>query len=296
MIVLVIGGAGYIGRHVCRALQETAFAIPAVFDLNINGEVYQNFAADLTDPQRLANALDAYRPKAIIHLAAHSDVAESVRDPAKYRENVLMAAILAEKAAGIPTVFASSAAVYGDAGAAWLDEDAPLAPINPYGQSKVDCEALLPDAISLRLFNVVGGDGDEGAHLVPKVLKALAGRGAFMLNGDGSCIRDFVDVEDVAQAFVLALKAKLKGAPGQSLNVCTGIGRSVTRVIAACEHAAGLRLPGPPPATPRPGDAARLVGGNARAREVIGWTPTRSLDASIASARAAIREEAVAWA
>jgi UDP-arabinose 4-epimerase len=286
--VLVTGGAGYIGRYVCEALAKSGFQ-PVAFDnlaigdgaSVIHGPLHRS---DVLDADELQLALAIHHPVGVIHLAAWCDVEESMRDPAKYRENVAGTANVAEVFAGLPIVFSSSAAVYGQPDACTVNEDAPTVPVNPYGASKLDCEAALKGAACLRFFNVAGGHGDRGGHLIPWALEAIASGKRFRLNGDGSAVRDFVHIEDVARACVVALRAMLEGwKPAAPLNVCSGEGYAVREVLTACERITGRWLP-IEDRPPRNGDPSRLVGDPSRASMVLGWRSSHKLDAIIRSA------------
>jgi UDP-arabinose 4-epimerase len=288
--ILVTGGAGYIGRATCRALKASGFD-PVAFDNLSTGErsavQWGPFVeGDLLNRAEIAAALLQYNPVGVIHLAGHSNVAESVFNPEKYDENVWMTCNVATSVGRLPVVFASSAAVYGEGGALAITEGRELAPLNPYGRTKVSGEHLLPDAMRLRYFNVAGGSGDRGGHLIPNFLAAAAGKRIFVLHGDGAAVRDYILVDDVARANVAALKALIRGQPGEALNVCSGVGSSVRQVIALC---AGADIV-PEISERRPGDADKLVGSNDRIRKVLRWEPSRDLAGIIRSAR-----ERLAW-
>jgi UDP-glucose 4-epimerase len=266
-----------------------------------------------TDGEALAGLLEREQIEAILHCAARSLVGESGVEPAKYyRENVAggVALLEAVRTAGVGRlVFSSSAAVYGVPDAAPIPEDAPLRPINTYGETKRTFEAAMAAygrayglrSVSLRYFNVAGAtdrlgeDHDPETHLVPNVLAAAAGTGPELTlygddypTADGTCIRDYIDVADLADAHVRALEAT---APGDArtdeplvCNLGSGGGFSVREVIEAAEQVVGIPIPytvGPR----RAGDPAILVAAIDRAAEVLGWRPARSsLEAMIGSA------------
>lgn len=272
--ILVTGSAGYIGRHVVARLEGAGFE---VVGLDLRSGV------DVRELPRLTEIVAAEAPIGVIHLAAHSDVAESVADPGKYAENLGMTRAVEAAMWGAPTVLASSAAVYGEGGEARIAETAPPAPVNPYGASKVACEAAMPEAMRLRFFNVAGGAGDRGRHLIPAIVRRTCRGEPVWINGDGGCVRDYVHVEDVARACLLALQARIDGVKGRAINICSGAGHSVAEVVAAAAQAIGrpVALEHRPV---RAGDPARLVGDNGRARDVLGWAPSLELDAMIRSA------------
>jgi len=269
--------------------------------------------ADLLNRAALDAAFAEHRPVAAMHFAALSLVGQSMAEPARYwRENVGGAANLAEAAlaAGCRRlVFSSTCATYGDQDGVVLTEETPQHPINAYGASKRAIEEMLRhlgashglDAVIFRYFNVAGADpeaeiGEQHrpeTHLIPLVLDAIAGRRpALVLHGtdyptpDGTCIRDYVHVEDLVAAHVAGLARLMAGAGSDVFCLGTGHGFSVREVIAAAEEVTGRPVPlaeGPR----RPGDAARLVSGSARAQAVLGWQPARStLATMIADARA----------
>jgi len=304
--VLVTGGAGYIGSHTCKALARAGH-VPVVYDSLVNGHRHAvkwgPFEhGDILDRARLDEVIARYAPDAVIHFAAHAYVGESVADPGKYYRNnlagslCLLEAMLSRGVRRI--VFSSSCAIYGVPPAIPITEDMPPAPINPYGTTKLMVERMLADFqrahglewIALRYFNAAGDDpdGETGedhdpeTRVVPLVLEAAAGRGGpFIILGtdyptaDGTCVRDFIHVSDLADAHVKALQALADGAPSGPLNLGTGRGYSVRDVVGAVERVTGRAVPvkeGPR----REGDPAALVADARRAREVLGWTPQAS--------------------
>ncbi|PKP84615.1 MAG: UDP-glucose 4-epimerase GalE [Alphaproteobacteria bacterium HGW-Alphaproteobacteria-2] len=313
--VLVTGGAGYIGAHVCKSLARAGFT-PVTFDnLSTGWREAVRFGpfeqGDLRDAACLTGVVARWRPVAAMHFAALSLVGQSMADPGRYwRENVtgalnLVEALLSGGCARL--VFSSTCATYGDQDGVLLDEDTPQRPINAYGGSKLAIEGMLRDfaasagleSVIFRYFNVAGADpeaevGEQHCpetHLIPLVLDAIAGRrAALTLHGtdyptpDGTCIRDYVHVSDLADAHVTGLTRMLEGRGGGVYCLGTGRGFSVREVIAAAEAVAGRRVPlteGPR----RTGDAAALVCGSARAQADLGWQPARSqLEKMIADA------------
>ncbi|MGM0584970.1 MAG: UDP-glucose 4-epimerase GalE [Pseudomonadota bacterium] len=304
--VLVTGGAGYIGAHACKTLRAAGHE-PVAIDSFRTGwrqavKYGEGIEGDLLDRDALAAAFARVRPDAVMHFAALSNVGESMQDPGLYwRNNVggTLNLLEAMREAGCGAiVFSSTAATYGEPEEDPITEAAPQRPINPYGASKLAVERLLEDfeaahgirAIAFRYFNVAGADPEREVgehhvpetHLVPNALDAVAGaREALTLNGDdyptpdGTCIRDYVHVMDLAEAHVLGIDRLLSGGGSLRLNLGTGSGFSVREVIDAAAEVTGREVPvalGPR----RPGDPARLVCDATRAREVLGWTPARS--------------------
>jgi UDP-arabinose 4-epimerase len=270
--VLVTGGAGYIGRHTCEGL-AAAGVVPVTLDNLAIGDAdavrWGPFMhGDVLNPRALEEA--AQGCAAVIHLAAWSDVGEGEANPRKYRENIMGA--LAVAALGLPTVFASSAAVYGDG----------AGPVSNYGRSKVAGEMALPWATALRYFNVAGGQGDKGDHIVPRTMRALQGHAELVINGDGSCVRDYVHVDEVAAANVAAVEKLLSGAPGVAVDVCTGRPTSVSEVVAACEAFVGWGAKvthGPA----RQGDPQAIVGDPRPAAAHLGWKASLGLMSIVSS-------------
>jgi UDP-arabinose 4-epimerase len=313
--VLVTGGAGYVGSHACKALHRAGY-LPIVFDNLSRGHAWAVKwgpleRGDLLHPARIAAVLKKHRPVAVLHFAGLAYVGESVANPlAYYRNNVGGAIHLlqAMRAQGVDRlVFSSTCAVYGIPERVPIREDHPQRPVNPYGQTKRMVEQLLADAaaahglrsVSLRYFNAAGADpeGELGeahepeTHLIPLVLQTAAGmRPRLTINGtryptrDGTCIRDYVHVTDLAQAHVLALGylARHKGAA--AFNLGNGKGFSVREVIAAAARVTGRTIrarAGPR----RPGDPPALVAHAGLARRKLGWQPRhRELEAILASA------------
>ncbi|MDX2233511.1 MAG: UDP-glucose 4-epimerase GalE, partial [Hyphomonadaceae bacterium] len=312
--ILVTGGAGYIGSHTCLALAEAGYRV-VVYDSLVHGHrAFARFgpleAGDVRDGERLGAALATHRPAAIIHFAALIEAGVSVRDPAPFYDvNVRGVATLLEAARANgqpPIVFSSTCATYGAPRQSRLDETHPQWPLNPYGWTKLAAERMFADhgaaygqrSTWLRYFNAAGAAPEHGlgehhdpeTHAIPLAIFALLGRReAFMLFGedydtrDGSCIRDYVHVLDLADAHVRAVRRLIDGGPGDVFNLGTGDGASVKEVVAAIERVTDRRMP-LLRADRRPGDAAALVADASKARDGLGWSPQRDLDAIIASA------------
>jgi UDP-arabinose 4-epimerase len=302
--VLVTGGAGYIGSHACKALAKAGYT-PVVYDNLVYGHEWAVKwgpleRGDILDGERLAEVIAAHRPTAVMHFAAFAYVGESVTNPAKYYRNNVQGTLTlldAMRQAGLERlVFSSSCATYGVPATTPIREDAPQAPINPYGASKLMVERILADcrtayglaSVALRYFNAAGADPegeigeahDPESHLIPLALDVAAGdRPHVVINGDdyatpdGTCIRDYVHVSDIAEAHVLALAALEAGCALQpAYNLGGGAALSVAEVIGAASLAAGRNIPvvvGPR----RPGDPPVLTADAARAIADLGWRP-----------------------
>ena len=303
MNILVTGGAGYIGSHACKALAKAGYT-PITYDNLVYGHRWAVKwgpleEGDIADYARLNEVIAKYQPVAVMHFAAYAYVGESVEDPGKYyRNNVAGTLTLLEamRDHGIDQfIFSSTCATYGVPEAVPISEDHPQLPINPYGASKLMIERMLQDfdtahglrSISLRYFNAAGADPDgeigeahdPETHLIPLVLDAAAGkRLAITVFGDdydtldGTCIRDYIHVSDLADAHVLALKALEGGAKTTAYNLGNGQGFSVKQVIEAVESVSGKKVP-VEIGQRRAGDPARLVGDSTRIRSELGWSP-----------------------
>ncbi|MGB0926894.1 MAG: UDP-glucose 4-epimerase GalE [Pikeienuella sp.] len=304
--ILVTGGAGYIGSHACKLLAAAGHE-PVVFDnLRTGWRAAVKFGplieADLLDRDAIGAAMADVKPDAVMHFAALSNVGESTARPDLYWRNNAVGSLNLLDAmadAGVNAlVFSSTCAVYGMAQGAVLDEDHPCAPINPYGASKLTVERMIADYAALgalksvvfRYFNVAGADPDAEigehhepeTHLVPLTLDAVAGdRAALTVNGDdydtpdGTCIRDYLHVMDLADAHVRGIDHLLGGGDALTLNLGTGTGFSVREVMDAATAVTGIKTPyniGPR----RIGDPPRLVSGSDRAYAALGWVPKRS--------------------
>ncbi|MBU2944963.1 UDP-glucose 4-epimerase GalE [Shimia thalassica] len=304
--VLVTGGAGYIGSHACKALKQAGFE-PVTFDnISTGWEDAVKFGpfekGDLMDREHLDKVFAKYKPIAVMHFAALSQVGESMQVPGKYwRENVGGALNLIEAAndAGCKNfVFSSTCATYGDQDNVVLDENSAQLPINAYGASKRAIEDMLRDFqashglrhVIFRYFNVAGADPDAEVgefhqpetHLIPLMLDAIEGRrpaltvfGTDYDTPDGTCIRDYVHVCDLVDAHVLGLNWLLGDKESRVFNLGTGSGFSVREVVDYSRSVTNREVP-IIEGDRRPGDCTRLVSGSTRAEKELGWTPTRS--------------------
>jgi len=313
--VLVTGGAGYIGSHACKALRAAGYT-PVTFDnLETGWRAAVKFGpfvqGDLMDPASIAAVFTDYKPVAVMHFAALSQVGESMNDPARYWRNNLVGSlnlIEAAVAAGcLDFVFSSTCATYGDQDNVVLDENSAQYPINAYGASKRAIEDVLvafQNAYGLRhvifrYFNVAGADPEAEVgelhqpetHLIPLMLDAISGkRAALTVFGtdydtpDGTCIRDYVHVCDLVDAHVLGLKWLQDGKKSRVFNLGTGSGFSVREVIDQSRLVTNRPVPYVD-GDRRLGDCTKLVSGSVRAEVELGWKPTRStLDMMITDA------------
>ncbi|WP_292225057.1 UDP-glucose 4-epimerase GalE [Brevundimonas sp.] len=312
--VLVAGGAGYVGSHVCLALHEAGFT-PLVYDNLTNGHAaFVQWGVleqgDIRDGARLGEVIAKHRPVAVLHFAALIEVGESVKEPGRFYENNVAGAITLIEAArrgGIGCmVFSSTCATYGDPVRLPMDETHPQGPLNPYGRSKLMVEQALADystyagfrSVCLRYFNAAGAD-EQGrigerhhpeTHAIPLALQtALGQRSGFKLFGDdydtrdGTAVRDYIHVMDLADAHVRALKYLLEGGETSVFNLGTGTGTTVKELIDTIRRTTNLPFEVETVAR-RAGDAPVLVADNAKARAVLGWRPTRDLTDIIQSA------------
>ncbi|HUY30125.1 MAG TPA: UDP-glucose 4-epimerase GalE [Acidimicrobiales bacterium] len=310
MRILVTGGAGYIGSVVATRLLELGHTVTVLDDLSTGHADAVPPGATFVEGRvhDAAVALAGERFDGAVHLAASSLVAESIANPEKYRlNNVVGTRLLLDTllASGVPAiVFSSTAAVYGEPETVPIDEDAPTRPVNPYGESKLAVDEMLAaeaatgriGAVSLRYFNVAGAYAGRGerhdpeTHLVPIALQAALGtRAGLVVYGDdyptpdGTCVRDYIHVADLAEAHLGALASARPGAH-RVFNLGNGAGFSVREVLAAVERVTGVRLE-VTVAGRRAGDPAVLVASAARARRELGWTPARpSLEQMIGDA------------
>jgi UDP-glucose-4-epimerase GalE len=304
--VLVTGGAGYIGAHCCKALFDAGYQ-PVVLDNLATG--HANFVkwgplvrGDVGDGAALAAVFAQHKPVAVMHLAAASLVGESICDPQKYYLNNVvgtLSLLQAMREAGcMMLVFSSTGAVYGNAGREPILEDAAKQPLNPYGTSKLMIERILDDcraayrlnSVVLRYFNASGADPsgvigekrDVETHLIPRAMMALQGHCAdFAVFGDdyetpdGTAIRDYIHVTDLAAAHLSALEALKGGSPGGVYNLGTGQGHSVKAILTAIERETGRSIDAP--FMPRrAGDSPVLVADPSAARSALGFKPVHS--------------------
>lgn len=304
--ILVTGGAGYVGSHACKALRRAGFA-PVTYDNLARGNAEAVKwgpldVGDLADGARLRDVLARHRPAAVMHFAALAYVGESTAYPSVYYRNNVggTAALLdAMRETGVgKMVFSSTCALYGSPAQIPIVEETPLAPINPYGAGKMICERMLREStqafpfsfMALRYFNAAGADpeGEIGechvpeTHAIPLLLDAAADKAkSFTIFGDdyptadGTCLRDYVHVADLAEAHVAALRALLGGAESGAFNLGTGRGFSVRELVATARRVTGRAISvhvGPR----RLGDPPALVADASRASERLGWQPRYS--------------------
>ena len=313
--ILVTGGAGYIGSHVCKSLAAEGFNPVAVDCLSHGHESAVKWGplerVDLTDDARLKTVIKQHQPVGVMHFADLCDVGESVLDPAKYYHNNLMGSLNLLRGMldrGIHAIiFSSSCAIYGVPEKIPISETQARVPVTPYGVSKLVVEHMLRDFsmaygiryVCLRYFNAAGADpeGEIGenhqpeSHVIPLAIKTALGQRRYLEvfgtdyeTPDGTAVRDYVHVSDLASAHVLALRYLLEGGPSTALNLGTGRGHSVKQIVAAVERLSGRAVPvkeGPR----RTGDPSILVADASEALKVLAWTPKHgALDDIIATA------------
>lgn len=304
MNVLVIGGAGYIGSHAVNKLIKKDYNV-SVLDNLVTGhrdavdEAATFYLGDIRDKAILNQIVQDEQIEAIFHFAASSLVGESVEKPLKYfNNNVVGMEVLLEVMQENDVkkiIFSSTAAVYGDVQAPLITEDEPKAPTSPYGESKLMMENMIKwcdlahgiKFVSLRYFNVagalstgeIGEDHDPETHLIPIVLQtALGQRNAMTIFGDdyntpdGTCIRDYVHVEDLIDAHILALEYLNTNAESQIFNLGSSTGYSVKEIVEASRKVTGKEIP-VKIGERRAGDPAKLVAASEKAREILGWKP-----------------------
>ena len=312
MVVLVIGGAGYIGSHAARALKRAGHEVVIFDNLSTGYEFltagFEFVKGDMLDESALAKVLS--RADAVMHFAAHAYVGESVTNPRKYFHNNVEGGLsllnVALESGVKKIIYSSTCAVYGEPAKVPIQENTPRQPVNPYGVSKLFFEQALEAYdraygfrfASLRYFNAAGADEsgeigelhDPETHLIPLALRAAAGLGPELQvfgsdypTSDGTCVRDYIHVNDLAAAHVKALEHLAAGKESFAVNVGTGSGHSVQEVISAVEEVTGKRVPrkmGPR----RPGDPPALVANPAKAQALLQWKATRSLREIVATA------------
>lgn len=312
--ILVIGGAGYIGSHMVRMLAKQGYN-PVVFDNLSKGhrEAVVNYPfelGDLGDKARLTEVFKKYGIEAVMHFAAFAEVGESVKEPSKYYHNNV-AKVLDLLDALVENdikyfVFSSTAATFGEPVRPKIDESHPQNPINPYGNTKLMVEKILADfdtayglkATALRYFNASGADdsGEIGeshnpeTHLIPIVLQAAAGkRASIKMFGtdyptpDGTCVRDYVHVNDLARAHILALEKMFKDNVSERFNLGSGNGFSVAEIVKEAKRITGIDFT-VENAPRRDGDPAVLVADSAKAERILGWKPQYNLTRIIETA------------
>ena len=302
---MVVGGAGYIGSHTVRLLLEQGYDVSIVDDLskgfrhNVPSERLN--VMNICETDALTELMRQTHPEAVIHFAAFIAVGESMRDPGKYFSNNFggsLSLLNAMVRAGVKhIVFSSTAAVYGEPDDVPILEDSAIRPMSPYGESKVMVETLLRwfdeihavTSVTLRYFNAAGADPEGGlgeehepeTHLIPLLLRAVVTGQPVTIYGtdypthDGTCIRDYIHVADLAQAHLLAVEHLLNGGQSDRFNVGTGAGHTVMEVVRAVEQVTGRRAPyvvGPR----RPGDSPSLVASSNKLRRTLGWKPEYS--------------------
>lgn len=300
--ILVVGGAGYIGSHTVRLLLDQGYDVTVVDNLSKghrhNVPAERLYQLNLADTGALTELMREKGTEAVVHFAAFIAVGESMKEPAKYFSNNVCGSLSLLDAmvhAGVKhIVFSSTAAVYGNPHASPILEDFPIQPVNAYGESKVMVETLLRwfdeihhlTSVCLRYFNASGADpegrlGEEHepeTHLIPLLFRAVVSGKPVTVFGkdyptsDGTCIRDYIHVNDLAQAHILALEYLIAGGGSEKFNVGTGEGHTVLEVIRAVEEVTGKKVPyevGPR----REGDPPALVAGSDKLRRTLGWKP-----------------------
>ena len=323
-MILVTGGAGYIGSHNVIALLDAGYDV-VIFDnlelghietvetlknINSSGRVVDFVKGDLQNLVDIKSVFEKHKIDAVVHFAAYSQVAESVKNPQKYYFNNiygtlnLLYAMLENDVKQI--VFSSTAATYGEPVYVPIDEKHPQMPINTYGKTKLMIENIMDDydrayglrSVRLRYFNVAGADSqnrvgewhEPETHLIPNILKStFSGGKTFQMFGtdyptkDGTCVRDYINIEDLAKAHVLALKYLENGGRTNFFNLGTNEGNSVKEVFSSCEKVTEKEI-SVEIKPRREGDPATLIADNKKAKEDLGWSPERSLEESILTA------------
>lgn len=314
MRVLVTGGAGYIGSHTCKALAESGHEVMVYDNLSTGHREFAAFGdfvhGDILDTQKLRDSFRRWRPEAVIHFAAHAYVGESVTNPGKYfRNNAVgtLSILEAMRDEGVKNIVVSgTCAIYGEPASMPIVETMPANPINPYGASKLFMERMLADFetahgiswMSLRYFNAAGSDpqGQIGelhnpeTHLIPRVAMAALGVipaidlfGSDYPTPDGTCIRDYVHVNDLAKAHILAAEHLAKGGKSAALNLGTGRGASAREIVNLLEKISGRPAPFRMKER-RAGDPPMLIADASLAREILGWQAQKSLEEMLADA------------
>lgn len=301
--VLVTGGAGYIGSHVVKLLGERGYSVLTYDNLSYghrDSVLYGGLiVADLSDREKLKQTFKEFKPDAVMHFAASIVVPESIKEPVKYyRNNFCNTLNLVETCLEHDVknfIFSSSAAVYGIPEKCPVSEDAPLNPINPYGRSKAMVESMLHEVaqakdfryISLRYFNVAGADGSgrlgqrrkDATHLITLAVKTALGKRQYLeIYGtdyptpDGTCIRDYIHVDDLADAHILVLEYLLDGGKSEIFNCGYGHGYSVRQVVEATKKVTGVNFKVIETGR-REGDPPELVADSTKLKNTLGWKP-----------------------
>ncbi len=323
-MILVTGGAGYIGSHNVIALMDAGYDV-VIFDslelghietvetlknIKSEGKIVDFIQGNLQNPSDIEGVFAEHKIDAVVHFAAYSQVAESVKNPEKYYFNNvygtlnLLSAMLKNDVKKI--VFSSTAATYGEPVYTPIDEKHPQVPINTYGKTKLMMESIMDDydkayglrSVRLRYFNVAGADSqnrvgewhEPETHLIPNILKStFSGGKTFQMFGtdyptkDGTCVRDYINVEDLAHAHVLALRYLEKGGETNFFNLGTNEGNSVKEVFTDCEKVTGKQIT--VDVMPRrEGDPAVLIADNKKAKTELGWDANKTLEESISTA------------
>jgi len=309
--ILVVGGAGYIGSHTAHALRRKGREVIIYDNLStgysVLAEGFELVIGDISDSKKLAALLR--RVDAVMHFAAHAYVGESVENPRKYFQNNLLGSLSLLNSVMDSSVrkfiFSSTCAVYGVPVKVPMTEDNPRLPVNPYGSSKLAFEFALEAYakaydlrfVAFRYFNAAGADEngkigemhDPETHLIPAIFEAIKGkRPALQIFGDdyptpdGTCIRDYIHVSDLAEAHVLGLDY-LDSKDSVALNLGTGQGYSVKEVVSTIEKVVGRKVPSQM-APRRPGDPPSLVADPSRAEKLMNWKAKRSLEEIVSSA------------
>jgi UDP-arabinose 4-epimerase len=304
--IIVTGGAGYIGAQVCKTLSQAGF-LPVAYDNLSTGHAYAVkwgpfVQADISEKEKLNETFQKYQPKAVLHFAASALVIESMADPGKYYRNNMTGSLClleAMQANKIPyLIFSSTCAVYGQPKQVPMTEAHPTGPINPYGRSKWMVEQMISDfeiahgirSVGLRYFNIAGADlqteigenHDPETHLIPSVIQAALGikkeivvYGTDFPSRDGSAVRDYIHVQDLADAHVSALRWLIANNKSAQINLGTGTGHSVLEIIDAVQKFCGKHLPVRLERS-RAGEPSNLTADNTRAKDLLGWTPKLS--------------------
>lgn len=304
--ILVTGGAGYIGSQTCKSLAKMGF-LPIVYDNLSTGHAYAIkwgpfVKGDLLDTKKLIETIQKYKPKAILHFAADALVIESIQNPSKYYQNNVagtLSLLQAMQKTGVSNlIFSSTCATYGSPQMTPITEDHLQAPINPYGRTKWMAEQMIQDfgnaygirSIFLRYFNAAGADlemeiGENHTpetHLIPSVIQVAQGLkkqltiyGTNFPTRDGSAIRDYIHVQDLAEAHVLALQYLFESKKSDVFNLGTGHGASVLEIIHQVQQLSGFPIT-IDFANPRAGEPAMLTAENKKAKEILGWEPLYS--------------------